>query len=600
MATVADSLYILVGYKTDDASARRAEEHYQRIRQGAQTVAKDTDKAASASAAFGTRAVAALGATAAAMTALGAVGAGILTSLFGRFEESANEIVRLAAATNTSVESFSSLAFVAKSAGVEVDDLRDGLNDLSEKAGEAYTALKEGKNDNEYLKVFKELNIELGEFTKLKPDQRFEQFADAINRVQDPGRRSAIVMKLMSDEGTKFNLIFNKGTKEIQRLRAEAQAMGATLGGETAKNLTSYNTALARFEARITALANRLGAEALPLLTDALNQLLNEVGPGEVRQIGDALVDAAKGFHAVAMPAIKDLVAMGKAVRDLVRDLGGLGNVLKLVAIGIIALKAPALLAVWGAQAAGVATFAKALAGLVLSLGGSSAALGALKAQMLALGKAAVLTAGKIALVALPLLVLEDYAVWSEGGESVIGAIFGARTQDNIDAVQNKLMVVAAIFAGLTALVFGLPAAVAVALASVAAYAYSSAEHFEMFFKGLFGLLGIYVQKLLDGVQAAIRAVFVDLPTALGEGLNSRLSFIGRIGSGGAMPASAMSPASDAVRSAGSRTVNSNQEINVTVDARGATDPSAVGAATAGGVQDAARQLNTQYDSGVL
>lgn len=624
---VADTLYVVVGYKLDQASARQIEQHFERMRDLAQGVAKGAQsvnttlrtytqgaarasratqdyasrqrEAASASEAMGSKGGIALKTLAAGVTALAAAGgASLATSLFNRFEQQANEVRILAAATNTTTEAFGSMAAVARSVGVEVDNLRDGFNDLSEKTSEAFIALKEGKKDNEYLKVFKELNIDLATFTKLKPDERFEQFADAINRVQDPGRRSAIVMKLMSDEGTKFFPIFNKGSAAIAQMRREAVEMGAVLGPQGAQALGTYNAALSRFSLRIDALANRLGAEALPLLTDALNTLLAEIGPGELRAVGDALVDGAKDFHKVAVPAIKDLIAMGKAGRDLARDLGGIGNILKLLAIGILALKAPALVATWGAQASGVLALAKALASLVLSLGASGTAMAVLKAQMLAMGKAAALAAGKMALVAIPLFAFEDYAAWSEGGESVIGAIFGERTQANIDAVHDRLLLVALAFAGLTALVVGLPAAAAVGLAAVAAYAYDSAEHFEMFFRGLFGLLGLLVQQILDSVKGAARAVFVDLPSSLGEALNERLRGIAYLGSAGSPAPSA---AADAVAQTvnNTRSVSSSQAITVQVDARGTTDPAAVGAAAQGGTLDAARQLKTQYDTGL-
>lgn len=622
---VADTLYVLVGYKLDDASARRVEQHFEKVRDLAQGVAKNAQatnaglrtytqsatRAATATSALaasekaaGDQAVslssklssAAAGIAAAGATLVAGGAAVAAKSLFDQYQRGASEIVQLAAATNTSVESFSSLAFVAKSAGVPVDDLRDGLNDLSEKAGEAYTALKEGKKDNEYLKTFRELNIDLKSFVALKPDQRFEQFADALNKVSDPGRRSAISMKLMSDEGTKFNIIFNKGTKEIQRLRAEAVALGATMGTDAAKSLSSYNVAVARFEARITALANRLGAEALPLLTDAMNQFLDAASPGEVRAFGDGLIGAMRDFHAIAIPVVKDMIGLAKGARDLIKELGGVVNLLKLILIGIIALKAPAVIAAWSVQAQAIAGVAKAMIALIYTFGGGRAALVALTAQLRAAGSAAALTAGKMALVAIPLLAIEDYAVWSSGGESVIGAIFGAKTQDNIDAVHAKLSGVALVFAGLVALVVGVPAGIAVAIGAVGALAYSSAEDFKMFFTGLFGLLGIWTTALFDSIKSGLRAVFVDLPTNLGEMLNEKLSFIGGIGAMGP----SVSPAADAAVGGTTNTAyNSSQAITVQVDARGTTDPAAVGAATQGGVLDAARQMQTQYNNGV-
>lgn len=650
---VADTLYVLVGYKLDESSAKRVEKHFERMRDLAQEMARDTNAAAGAMRYFGKtadkaindaaratdKAVAAnvklqdtikktartvgdqdkatrdLGVTSestgkkaglavSSIIAGGAVLAGgaaaaAAKSLFDEYKRGASEIVQLAASSNVSVESFSSLAFVAKSAGVEVDSLRDGMNDLSEKAGEAYTALKEGKKDNEYLKTFKELGIDVKAFVALKPDQRFEQFADALNKVSDPGRRSAISMKLMSDEGTKFNVIFNKGTAEIQRLRAEATALGATMGGDAAKGLASYNVAVARFEARVTAVANRLGAEALPMLTEALNLFLDAASPAEIRRVGDGLIGALKDLHKVAIPAIKDLIGIGKAGLELIRELGGVANLLKLILIGLVALKAPAALAVWGAQATAIAGVAKAMVGLLYTFGSGRVALALITTQLKAAGTAAAVTAGKMALVAIPLLIFEDYATWGAGGESVIGEIFGKKTQDNIEQVHNSLGGVGAVLAVIAGLVFGLPAGLAAAVAGLGLYMYAMRQEFVDFFFNIIGLIGIYTQQFLDGIRNMLRAVFVDMPQSAGEFLNEKLRGLAYLGSSGPMPSAASAPASSVIGGNTSTSINSNQAISVQVDARGNADPAAIGNAAGGGVLDAARQMKTQYDSGV-
>jgi hypothetical protein len=624
---VADTLYVLIGYKFDEASAKKVEDHFERVRDLAQGVAKSTQaasgglkgltqtaqkaakattevdqnaRAASASAtSFGASFSGALKSIALATPLLlGAGGAALAKGVFDEYKRGAGEMIQLAAASNTSLESFSSLAHVAKAAGLPVDSLRDGLNDLSEKANDAFDALKEGKVDNEYLKTFKELGIDVKSFVKLKPDERFEQFADAINTISDPGKRSAMVMGLMSDEGTRFNLIFNKGTSEIKKLRAEAVALGSTMGASNAKGLESYNLAMARFDARVSSIVNRLAAEGLPMLTEAMNLFLDAADPKAVREMGDGLIGLLKDAHKFAIPVIKDLILLAKDAKLLVKELGGLGNVLKLVLIGLVALKGPALIVVWSAQASAVATFGRALIGLVYTLGGAGAGLKALAVSLRVAGAAALSATAKMALIAIPLLLIEDYATWGSGGESVIGAIFGSKTQDNISDVHSALTGVGLLLSVIAGLVFGIPLGLFAALATVSVMLYSMRDEIGEFVSNLFGLLGIYTNKLLDTIRDGLRSVFVDLPTAMGEGLNARLRGLAYIGSSGPAP----QPASDIAQMGGSstRTVNTDQQINVNVDARGATDPSAVGAASAGGVQDAARQINTQYDSGVM
>lgn len=618
-----DAIYVMVGYKMDEASVKRVEAHFERMQALAGGAAKEASKAAQGVKAYSRDATkAAQGAQEATKAAsagadqfgasmtgalgmikkawpllLTAAGGAIINSVFSEYKRGAEEVLGLALATNTGVEAFSELAYVAKVTGVPVDDLRDGLNDLSEKANEAYTALKEGKNDNEYLKTFKELGINVKEFVALSPDKRFQRFADAINTVQDAGKRSTYVMKLMSDEGTKFNAIFGLGSSGIQEFRDEAQQLGVVMKKDAADGLIRYNTALARFEARTSSLKQRLGEELLPALSDALEELLKAASPQDIKDMGDGIADAVKMAHKFILPVIKDTVTWIKELRTLIKELGGLGNVLKLVAIGIIALKFPAMIASLGAGAAGVIGMGKALIGLTFSLGGASAGMGVLTGAIKAAGLAAAKTTAKFFAIALPLLILEDYAVWDAGGDSVIGAIFGAKTQDNIDNVQNSLMGVAAILVLIAGLVFGLPAALALAIGAVAAFGYSARQDFDDFFTGVFGLLGIYTTKFLNGMLDILRAIFVDLPASFGNFLNDKLSFIGTIG--GSVPMPAASPASDASRIGGT-SINSAQSVNINVDARGQQDPAAVGAAAVAGGEDAARQLNNHYDNRMM
>ncbi|WP_196301959.1 hypothetical protein, partial [Streptococcus pneumoniae] len=78
-----------------------------------------------------------------------------------------------------------------------------------------------------------------------------------------------------------------------------------------------------------------------------------------------------------------------------------------------------------------------AMVALIYTFGGGRVALVALTAQLKAAGTAAAVTAGKMALVAIPLLVFEDYARWEGGDDSVIWHIFGPKTQENINEVHT-------------------------------------------------------------------------------------------------------------------------------------------------------------------
>jgi hypothetical protein len=490
---------------------------------------------------------------------------------FKDYTTSAGEILTLANATNSTTQEVSELAYVFQAAGVPVDDLRDGLNDLSEKATEAKDAMAEGKGaTNEYAKAFKELNLDVNALQAMRPADRFTAMADALNSVTDPARRSALVMKLMSDEGTKFFSIFNMGSAGIKAMRLEAQQMGAVLGDQGVADLIRYGVATNRLTTRLTTIRDAFGRAFTPVMADLIDEIIGAISVGDVQLAAKYARELAAAFKNNAGPALREIIALVRQANGVLKEFGGISNVLKLLAILFVAQK--------------------------IATAGGMVALKGWTASALAAAKASAVLGAKILLIAAPMLIIEDYATWKGGGDSVLGDIFGSRTQGNIANVQGALLGVAGVLAVIVGLVFGVPAGIALAIGALVYAVYETRKDFEDFFGGLFGLMGIYFNKFMNMIKSALQALFVDLPGAFGEMLNNATSGLAYIGSSG-RPAAASSASSAAM--GGSRTSTSNQEITVMVNAPGAQDPQAIGGAASDGVAKAGRDLQNHYSDGL-
>lgn len=474
------------------------------------------------------------------------------------------ELNDLATASNTQVEAFSSLAYVARLAGVPVDNLRDGLNDLSEKSNEAFKALQEGK-DNEYLKTFKELGIDVANFVKLSPDQRFSQFADALNGVQDAGKRSMIVMKLMSDEGTKFNAIFNLGTAQIEAYRKEAREIGAVLGPKAASELGRYSLAMARLQTRFETITDTFSRAVTPVITDAMEELIKGITVEDIKRMANDSKAFAATLRNDLIPALRALISMGKSIGDMIRDLGGLRNVIALITIALVTNK--------------------------IAVAASTGAWKGWAASTLAASKSAALLAGKMVLLAAPLLLLEDYASWKGGEDSVFGAIFGPRSQDNLVKSEALLMQVAGALTFIIGLVFGVPAAIGVAVATLAYLVYDELDNFKAQWRMIADDFGLYFMTWIDVIAEALTGLMPEWAKDLfnAPGVSAPTSIWG---AGGAVEAITGNTSNVSTR-------NSTYNAQVVVNAPGAQDPQAVGTAAEQGVAEAARKMHAVYNDGV-
>lgn len=585
-----DAIYVLVGYKIDKSTVDEVRASFAQMRREAGLVRNDFTAAGRALDKMATEAAQAAGKQAEATTKQGERAQSFMDRLekaaklarqlwpvivgvaalrlgqqaLGAYLRDVGEIKQLAAATNTTTEAFSTLAYVAKIAGVPVDDLRDGLNDLSEKAGEASKAMREGKGaTNEYAIVFKELGIDLNRFLKLKPDERFTQFADAINAVKDPGRRSAIVMKLMSDEGTKFNTIFQMGTSRIEAYRKEARELGAVLGKDGVAALGRYSIATSRLELRVKAIRDAFGQAFTPVLAELAEEVVAAISAGDIRAAAKSARAFAKAARDELVPALRAVIKMARGIAEVVDDLGGLGNAMKL---GLIIFTAYRL----------------AVIANTVALGGWS------KAALVA-GKSAAALTGKVLLLAIPFLLFEDYAGWEGGKESVIGWIFGERTQANMLTVTGYMTTMLSIATLLIAALFGAPAAVAALLASFGYLVYDSFDLLRDQWRMAWEDMGGWAMAWIGVLAEEFAKLFPDwirdkMLTTPGVGAGS-------VGGGASAAASQMAAGTV------SRSATINAPVQVTVNTA-ATDPQGTAAAVAGEAPAIARTIHAQYDDG--
>lgn len=120
----------------------------------------------------------------------------------------------IASSLGLSVESFTSIAGAAKSAGSDTRDFLEGLITLSGKAMDAAA----GKGEDA-VQVFKDLGLNAVEFSKLDPEQQFYKLFEALNQVENPAKRVGLLLKAVGeDTGKNLTSMLGKSTDQLKEL----------------------------------------------------------------------------------------------------------------------------------------------------------------------------------------------------------------------------------------------------------------------------------------------------------------------------------------------------------------------------------------------
>jgi len=162
---------------------------------------------------------------------------------------------------------------VGKEFGATADDVTQGIKNINESASEAFV-----DQSGEKFDLFKELKIDLEKFTKLKPDEQLEEISRSLNGVDNQGRKTAISLALMGEEGFKLSNAMKELATNGPAAKAAVQGLVSSEEEiqkmrELTKQLERMKTQLgARFTPAVGFFADAMDASFLTLdvLTGAL------------------------------------------------------------------------------------------------------------------------------------------------------------------------------------------------------------------------------------------------------------------------------------------------------------------------------------------
>ncbi len=283
-----------------------------------------------------------LAALGAGMTAVGGAAVAPLAAAATAFASSGDEIAKASERTGFSAEAISELAFAAKLAGTNFEDLETGIKNMQRAVGAGTPGLGAMAGR---LSV---LGLSAGALAELSPEKQFEAVADAISRIADPTARAAAAVEIFGRSGTRLIPLM----ASMRALRAEARDLGIGWTAEEAKSAVRLKDAMTRLQSVAARLFETVGGALAPAMSEWGDALSGLLGRLRTWTVGNARL-------------IVSLAAVGGAILAAGAAVTALGLALKAagMALGAVAAVVSAFLSPWALLGAAVAAAGMRLIG---------------------------------------------------------------------------------------------------------------------------------------------------------------------------------------------------------------------------------------------
>ncbi len=280
----------------------------------------------------------------AALAAAGVAGIGTLvrSSLQG-----ADAIQKLQQRIGGTTEELSALRHVFELSSVSFEQGAQGLQRMTRRIDEAARGTGEAKN------ALRELDLNAQALAKMEAPEQFLAVADALSKVDQQGRQTALAMKLFDSEGVKLLQTMQGGAEGMKTMMAEAKRLGLVMSQEQVDGAVAALDAITRLKGAVNGLANTLAVQLAPHIEGVAN-FLGKVIPASVKFAVTAFqtlrhfalsaaITIAEAFESVlrqlelspkvraAMETLADIAPMtvgrpAQALIDMQNAIGGLGN----------------------------------------------------------------------------------------------------------------------------------------------------------------------------------------------------------------------------------------------------------------------------------
>lgn len=196
-----------------------------------------------------------------------------------------DDVAKTADKLGIGITELQELRYAAERSGVATGAFDTALEKMQKNLGEAAGGTGAAKD------ALEQLGLSASDLIELSPDQALGLIADRMGEVGTDAERAAILTDIFGRSGVGMINMLRGGSKSLLQLQQDARRTGYVLSEKAARDAEIFQDTLLDTQLVMIGLKNTVGAELMPVVTQA------------VRQIGDALVDNredvqrwAKGF----------------------------------------------------------------------------------------------------------------------------------------------------------------------------------------------------------------------------------------------------------------------------------------------------------------
>lgn len=253
------------------------------------------------------------------------VAAGQAAAMFGLAASATNaadEYQTLAHQTGASTDQIQKFLYAAESVGTPLDNASEGLRTFTETIADAVGGGGAGKD------VFKDLNIELEEIgesgqKKIRPTMDiFLEFADSINKLEDPSKRFFYIKELMQEDGAQMTNFLRLGSDGFKNLAQEAQEFNLVMSDNELDQMRKYSVEISRFKTIGRSFINQMGREITPVFVEFINSI--GLSNTETRKaMSDGIVAFFKALQPLAQGVAETIREFVMWLPQFIENMGG-------------------------------------------------------------------------------------------------------------------------------------------------------------------------------------------------------------------------------------------------------------------------------------
>lgn len=202
--------------------------------------------------------------------------ANAVSGFVSNIRETAGELQKLAGISNTSVESFQSLAIAAGAVGIEQGKLADIFKDVNDRVGD-FLSTGGGPMADFFENIAPKVGVTAEQFAKLSGPEALQLYISSLEKAGLSQAEMTFYLEAMSSDLTSLLPLLQNGGEGFAALAERAERLGIILSTDQVGAIQQMNAALGLVYTTFESIIAQVTANLAPIVTAISEQFLSFV-----------------------------------------------------------------------------------------------------------------------------------------------------------------------------------------------------------------------------------------------------------------------------------------------------------------------------------